>query len=341
MLFNRFLYRKHNIRGYAMRKLLLGTTALAAAAAMNANVALADVAISGFFEWDYSNVNSDIAANDGTAFGQDSEVKVVFTNKTDSGLTIAFQTEFETDKASDGVSDDNFLSISGGFGKLVLGELDGVMDQYGIAASDLPAEELYVGEPADMVTENGDGGVSGGENNKISYHIPAVGGLTAGVSYTNSGVAGNADATAYAARYSVDAGGAAITIGGATGTLEVAGAQDADTQNIGIKIAAGNATLVLSNATYEDADQDESTNGVAASFKVSDAMTLVGYTTKLEDDLAASQEEYTVSGVEVQYTIASGLSAVINVEDYEYDTGSSGGTNDSGTASSLTLKASF
>jgi len=324
-----------------MRKLLLGTTALAAAATLSANVALADVSISGYFEWDYSNVDSEIAANDGTAFGQDSEVKMVFTNKTDSGLTIAFQTEFETDKAGGGTSDDNFLSISGGFGKLVLGELDGVMDQYGIAATDLPAEELYVGEPADMVTENSDGGVSGGENNKISYHLPAMGGLTAGISYTNSGVAGSADATSYAARYTVDAGGATVTLGGATGTLEVAGAQDADTQNMGVKIASGNVALVLSNSTYEDADQDESTNGVAASFKMNDSTTLVGYSTKLEDDLAASGEEYTVSGLEVQYTIASGLSAVVNVEDYEYKTGSSGGTNDSGTASSLTIKASF
>ena len=32
-------------------------------------------------------------------------------------------------------------------------------------------------------------------------------------------------------------------------------------------------------------------NGASASFKVSDAMTLVGYTTKLEDDLAASGED--------------------------------------------------
>jgi hypothetical protein len=324
-----------------MRKLLLGTTALAAAATLSANVALADVSISGYFEWDYSNVDSEIAANDGTAFGQDSEVKMVFTNKTDSGLTIAFQTEFETDKTGGGTSDDNFLSISGGFGKLVLGELDGVMDQYGIAASDLPAEELYVGEPTDMVTENGDGGVSGGESNKISYHLPAMGGLTAGISYTNSGVAGTADATSYAARYTVDAGGATITLGGATGTLEVSGAQDADTQNLGVKIASGNLSLVLSNSTYEDANQDESTNGVAASYKMSDSTTLVGYSTKLEDDFSTSLEEYTVSGLEVQYTIASGLSAVVNVEDYEYKTGSSGGTNDSGTASSLTIKASF
>jgi len=324
-----------------MRKLLLSTTALAAAATLSANAALADVSISGYFEWDYQNVDSTVSGNNGTTFGQDSEVKMVFTNKTDSGLTIAFQTEFETDKAGDGVSDDNFLSISGGFGKVVLGELDGVMDQYGIAASDLPAEEIYTGEPTDMVTENGDGGVSGGESNKISYHLPAMGGLTAGVSYTNSGVAGTADATSFAARYTVDAGGATVTIGGATGTKEVSGAQDQDTQNMGVKIASGNVALVLSNSTYEDADQDESTNGVAASYKMNDSATLVGYTTKLEDDLAASGEEYTVSGVEVQYTIASGLSAVINVEDYEYKTGSSGGTNDSGTASSLTIKASF
>lgn len=324
-----------------MRKLLLSTTALAAAATLSANAALADVSISGYFEWDYQNIDSTISGNNGTTFGQDSEVKMVFTNKTDSGLTIAFQTEFETDKASDGVSDDNFLSISGGFGKLVLGELDGVMDQYGIAASDLPAEEIYAGEPADMVTENGDGGVSGGEDNKISYHLPAMGGLTAGVSYTNSGVAGTADATSFAARYTVDAGGATVTIGGVTGTKEVSGAQDQDTQNMGVKIASGNVALVLSNSTYEDADQDENTNGIAASYKMNDSTTLVGYSTKLEDDLASSGEEYTVSGVEVQYTIASGLSAVINVEDYEYKTGSSGGTNDSGTASSLTIKASF
>ncbi|MDA9806133.1 porin [Alphaproteobacteria bacterium] len=324
-----------------MRKLLLSTTALAAAATLSANAALADVSISGYFEWDYQNVDSTVSGNNGTTFGQDSEVKMVFTNKTDSGLTIAFQTEFETEKANGGTSDDNFLSISGGFGKVVLGELDGVMDQYGIAASDLPAEEIYTGEPADMVTENGDGGVSGGESNKISYHLPAVGGLTAGVSYTNSGVAGTADATSFAARYTVDAGGATVTIGGATGTKEVSGAQDEDTQNMGVKIASGNVALVLSNSTYEDANQDESTNGIAASYKMNDSATLVGYTTKLEDDLAASGEEYTVSGVEVQYTIASGLSAVINVEDYEYKTGSSGGTNDSGTASSLTIKASF
>ena len=49
-------------------------------------------------------------------------------------------------------------------------------------------------------------------------------------------------------------------------------------------------------------------------------------------------EEYS-SGAEVQYTIASGLTAVLTVEDYSEVTG--GGTADSGTNSRLTIKASF
>ena len=45
--------------------------------------------------------------------------------------------------------------------------------------------------------------------------------------------------------------------------------------------------------------------------------------------------------MEVVYNLASGLDAYINVEDYEYKAGSGGGTADSGTASKLTIKASF
>ena len=61
-----------------MRKLLLGTTALAAAAALSANAALADVSVSGYYEWKYQSTSSDITANDGTTFGSDSEIKFGF-----------------------------------------------------------------------------------------------------------------------------------------------------------------------------------------------------------------------------------------------------------------------
>ena len=64
-----------------MRKLLLGTTALAAAATLSANAALADVSISGMIEWTYNSRSSQVAANDGTTFGQDSDMQLHFLTK--------------------------------------------------------------------------------------------------------------------------------------------------------------------------------------------------------------------------------------------------------------------
>ena len=84
-----------------MRKLLLGTTALAAAATLSANAALADVSISGMIEWSYDSRSSNVAANNGTSFGQDSDMQIKFSNKTDSGLTLDMLVDFDTDRTTD------------------------------------------------------------------------------------------------------------------------------------------------------------------------------------------------------------------------------------------------
>ena len=125
-----------------MRKLLLGTTALAAAATLSANAALADVSISGYYEWKYQSTSADVTSQDGTTFGNDSEIAFKFTNKTDSGLDLGLTVEMFSD-AGDTEIDEASLSIAGGFGKIVLGQNDGVGDNYGVASTDLPAEEIY------------------------------------------------------------------------------------------------------------------------------------------------------------------------------------------------------
>jgi len=347
-----------------MRKLLLGTTALAAAAALSANAALADVSISGYYEWKYQSTSSDIAANDGTTFGNDSEIKFSFTNKTDSGLDLALVTEMLSD-AGDTEIDEASLSISGGFGKIVLGQNDGVGDNYGVASTDLPAEEIYagVGSDNDMVLVNADINGLSGDANKVSYHLPAMGGLTAGVSFMNSGAAGSADSTEFGAKYSMTAGGAAITIGAASGTTE-ASSQDTDTSVIGIKVSSGNITAAVSQSTYEAKavsavagtastttaarvapiaakdKADEESMGAAVSFKVNDGTTITLHTAETDD--GQTTETYSNSGIEIAYSIASGLTAYINVEDYDYKAGNStGNTDNSGTASKLTIKATF
>jgi len=347
-----------------MRKLLLGTTALAAAATISANVAVADVSISGYYEWKYQSTSSDITANDGTTFGNDSEIKFSFSNKTDSGLTIGLVTEMLAD-AGDTEIDEASLSISGGFGKIVLGQNDGVGDSYGVASTDLPAEEIYAGTGTDndLVLVNADINGLSGDANKISYHLPAMGGLTAGVSFMNSGAAGSTDSTEVGAQYAMDAGGAAITLGFASGTTEAA-TQDTDTQVIGVKVVTGNITAALSQSTFEKSataysaavlasgdvayvaktdavdKADEESTGAAVSFKVNDGMTVTVHTAETDD--GQTTESYSNAGIELAYTLAPGLSAYLNVEDYDYKAGTStGNTDNAGTASKLTIKATF
>ena len=321
-----------------MRKLLLGTTALAAAATLSANAALADVSISGYYEWKYSSTASDITANDGTTFTNDSEIVMKFSNKTDSGLTVGLVTEFETDDTDTAINESS-MSISGGFGKLVLGNNDGVGDNYGVSSTDLPAEEIYATGTDSLTILNADISGMSGDLNKIAYHLPAMGGLTAGISFMDSGATGSADSTEVGAKYSMSAGGAAITIGAATATTE-GSSQDTDSQVVGVKVASGNITAAVSQATYEAASTDEESTGASVSFKVSDAMTFTVHTAETDD--STSSEEYTNTGVEVKYTIASGLTAFLNVEDYDYKVGTSSSTvADSGTASKLTIKAAF
>ena len=114
---------------------------------------------------------------------------------------------------------------------------------------------------------------------------------------------------------------------------------------MGIKVVSGNLTVVVSQGSYEAVDEDRSANGVAASYKLANGGILGAFTVNAEDDLDAG-EEYSASGVEAQYVIATGLTAVVGVTDYEYKVGTNADSDmssvsDSGTTSALTIKASF
>jgi outer membrane protein OmpU len=322
-----------------MRKLLLGTTALAAAATLTANAALADVSISGAYEWAYNSRSSNQTTLDGTTFSSDSEIKFTFTNKTDSGLTITAVSELEADGDGTSTMDEHSLSISGGFGTIKLGNDDSVGDNFGIEAEDLIAEEQAPNGANATVSTDTDITPASGDNNKISYYLPAMGGFKAGISHTTT-VDGASDSTEYGAQFTTSAAGSTITIGGATGTTDNA-TKDIDSQNIGVKIVSGPVSVILAQGSYEADDEDREANGASISYNMGNGMTIGAYTMESDDALDAG-EEYSKSGAEVQYTIASGLTAVLTVEDYEYKVGTGGsGTADSGTNSRLTIKASF
>ena len=329
-----------------MRKLLLGTTALAAAATLSAN-ALADVSISGYYEWKYQSRSSTVAASDGTSMGVDSEIKFTLSNKTDSGLDIKMAVEMTSDDAETTSIDESSLSIAGGFGRIVLGSDDNAADNYAIDAEDVVGEEIQA-TGTDTLSLSDTDLETTGDANKITYHVPAMGGLKAGISYTDNGTnstTGDQDSIEIGAQYTIDAGGASITLGGATrNTEQVSGTVDKESSNVGVSITSGNITAKVAQATYEATNADEEANGVGVKFKISDAMSLGAYTVKVEDSTGTTDEEYTNTGAEVTYAIASGLTAYFNISDYDYKTGAgtgAGTTADSGTVSKLTIKATF
>ena len=323
-----------------MRKALLGTTALAAAATLSANAALADLSISAYSEWYYNSRSSNQAALDGTHFGQESEITFKFTNKTDSGLTVTFESQLNADGEDTGI-DDGYLSIAGGFGTIKIGSDDGVGDNFGIEAEDLIAEESAPTQVSATVLTDTDIVSASSDTNKISYYLPAMGGFTAGISHYTA-EAGTSDSTEYGAQFTTSAAGSTITLGGATGSTDTAsGTPSIDSQNIGVKIVSGPVSVILAQSSYEASDEDREANGASISYDMGNGMIIGAYTMESDDALDAG-EEYTKSGVELQYTIASGLTAVVTVDDYEYKTGTSdSATADSGTNSKLTIKASF
>jgi hypothetical protein len=328
-----------------MRKLLLGTTALAAAATLTANAALADVTISGGAEFKYLSRSSNDSTKDGTTMSSDNTMTIKFTQKTDSGLDLTYMVDFNTDPGDDAAlgTDENSLTIAGGFGKLVLGQDDDASDAYTLDEMDLIAEEPGPSLHA-SASISSSSSVSSDDAMKVAYHLPAMGGLTAGISHTDRTAAGGTDSTAYGARYSMDAGGASITLAYSSLTDENS-TQDVDHENMGLKVVSGDISVVLSQGGYEADDEDRENQGGSISYKMPNGMTIGAFTFKSEDDLDVG-EEYTASGAEIQYNIASGLKATISVVDYDYklttaNHESADTSADSGTMTQLTIGASF
>ena len=330
-----------------MRKLLLNSTAIATVAALTSGAALADVSISAGTEWAYKSRSSQVASNDGTTFKSDSEIKFSFTNKTDSGLTVGYVVELESDDTDSAINESS-ISISGGFGKVVLGENDGAGDNFDVMAKDIIAEEETPGVTSSSIGSSTGIKLADGDKNKVAYFLPAMGGLTVGASFQDSGATTGTDSTNFGVRYAMTAGDVAITIGGATATTEVSGGADNDSQNLGIKVVSGSMTFSVSQSENTSANDDIQSTAAAVSYKMANGMVVGAYTFKSEDDLDTS-EEYTSSGVELQYTVAAGLTAVINVDDYEYTAATVNAAGviqaisqaDSGTHSKLTIKAAF
>jgi len=329
-----------------MRKLLLTSTALVAATSM-INYASADVSVSGGFEWGYTDQNSDVTASNGDSFRVDNEVVITFTNKTDTGLTITGRYDVDGDAAA---VDESSITIAGGFGSIRLGQDDGAEDAFGVNEGDLIGEEeAFAVGSASILTNAGETGNTNG--NKITYFTPAMGALKAGISFTDSGSnhSSSTDRTSYGASYNMafDGGSALVEYNQGSTDSATAGGNSTDHVNYGVTVTMGAISAIVSAATREDGTSDEEATGVALKYDLGGGMYVAGSVTSADDSAqkatSGQAEEYKSTVAEVGYTVAPGLTAKVTYIDYDYKRGANtlAASDDNGSATKLTLTASF
>ena len=332
-----------------MRKLLLTSSALVAAASIS-SYAVADVSVSGGFEWRYTSTSSGVNTTDGDSMGTDNTVTIKFTNKTDSGLSLTGVYDMDADSAGSDM-DESYLQIGGGFGTVRLGQKDSINESFGIGEHDLIDEDLsQTPTGASIVTTAGESGST--DNNKLAYITPAMGGFQAGYSIYDSGTAvQSTDQTAMGASYTMPISGGSVMIRYNKANSDGAATAETESSNYGAKLVMGAASVIIAHGestigTGGSQTDNRSADGISISYNLGGGVKIGASTMEATDDkdktAAGAAEKYTANIAEVSYAVAPGLSAKVTYLDYDYKAGGeSAASDDSGSKTQLTISASF
>jgi hypothetical protein len=332
-----------------MRKLLLTSSALVAAASIS-SYAVADVSVSGEFEWAYKSTSSGVNTTDGDSFVQDNEIVISFSNKTDSGLTVGGKFEMDVG-AANATTDESVMTISGGFGKLQLGQEDSANEIFGIGEHDLIDEDLSAAPTgSSIVTNAGESGST--DNNKLTYITPAMGGFQAGYSVMDSGTAvQSTDQTAMGFSYTMPMAGGSLQVKYNKQSTDGTAALETEGSNYGAKLTMGAASIILAHGDStigggSSQTDDREANGLSISYNLGGGVKVGASTMEATDDkdktAAGVAEKYTANAAEVSYAVAPGLAAKVTYYDYDYKAGGeASGANDSGSITQVTITAEF
>ena len=188
-----------------LRKILLGTSAIAGASLMVAVVPTTagaaevkaggypDVTITGFLRAEAGGGEQDSISRDpdkarGLDFRNDTEVHVLARGKSEqTGLEYGATVEFEADTNHDLNTDETWMFMRGGWGELRMGDEDGAVDNSIIGGQTIAAGTGGIDGSTFVVAGIRGEGVFPTETSdqtKIRYYTPSFGGFSLGVSYT-------------------------------------------------------------------------------------------------------------------------------------------------------------
>ena len=290
-----------------MKKILLGSTAIVAAGMIaSAPSAIAaekmKLSVGGYMEqWFGFTSGDDGVGQDYSGFSTVSDGEIHFKGKTklDNGISVGVNVQLEAQQGGDQI-DEQYMTVSGGFGQIIIGDENSAMykmhyapSDYGIGmnsgdntawnkpVSDAEGDSINMGshyrspfgatyiEP-DAVNDSA----------KISYFTPRVSGFQLGLSYApdgsqdNNGLpnrdAVNSDYIMVGANFVQKMGGMSVGISGGYGTVTdaAAGGVEPEATSFGIKMGMGGISAGVAYANFSDhgtKDQEGLMAGVAYS----------------------------------------------------------------------------
>ncbi|MCZ4281165.1 porin [Kiloniella laminariae] len=338
-----------------MKKILLASSAIVAAAAVSAPAFAEDGAINFnvFTQFHASSTDSDnnsVATNNGHDFNTNSEIKVSASNTADNGLKYGLVIELETDQSATNNVDENYIWLESDFGRVELGDQDGAANNLFVGGADVgltygmidnPTGSSVTGAGADTAADVSDTG----DSTKITYYTPSFNGFKAAVSYAPDSSEGNGVAvsvTDLRMEQAVEAGlnysgtfndftldvGAAGVFADSNGSALGAGVDSDDNQfwGAGVGFNVGYAGFkVGAGYTYEDGDKVfDNQNSVDAGISYTTGpwlFAVAGVWSETELNGSSEIENQAISAG-VQYEVAPGLAVYGSAITGDYEGGS-------------------
>jgi len=351
-----------------MKKSLLATTALAALGAVAvASPASAkfEVGVSGYMEqWFGYSDNSNTAQPNSDVFDQfsDNEFFIGFSQTLDNGLKIGGEIQVEGHQAAGEPIDEQYLYVSGSFGRLEMGTDNGAgyRMHYGVKSNGIGIDEGDVaswvaGAQGALRTTSATTGIDN-DQNKITYFSPRINGFQLGATYqpdaddidgvtpstggqevdgrrdNGYGLAANyvtsvADMSVKASVGFADAGGG---IGGGGGNETAMSA--------GIQLGFGGFTASFAYGEHEDdtAASDDNVFGVSLAYNAGPAGVSVAYIRGEDSDNDEQQDAFELGA---SYSVGPGVTAKGSV--YYLEGVTAGNTVAEGIAVAAGLALSF
>ena len=286
-----------------MRKVLLATTALVA---MSVTGAQADISIGGGMDFYYTTADS---ADDSASV--DGNITIKGSMVTDTGLTVTV-TQNNTLQVAASQVEDAFMTVSGDFGTLILGQTDMVNDRndgaLGINNDVFSIEPITHGSLIGTDTTDSTSANIGFESptmNGIKVYAGAVpaGGSQLGVNFSIAGMSMHVQtATGFSAGL--------------------------DETSVGAKGSFGNATIALGKKQEDASGTKTDSSDFAIKYAVNDALTV----SFLVEEGKQGSTKHEKQSMEAIYSVAPGMSVIVGTSSID-----TAGTTDSGAGAVLSV----